>query len=324
MDRRRFLLTSLMGALAAPLGAKAQHVGKAWRIGYLGPSRPAAPFTEFRQALGRLGYVEGKNLILEQRYAEDRLERLPRLAAELVNLHVDVLVTIATPATLTAKAATATIPIVMLAGDPVGVGIVQSLNRPGGNITGVALNNVEVAAKRLQLLAEAVPKLSRVAVLANQMNPTFTALQAGQTRKVAERMGVAVQMVEVRGPGGLADAFVAMSREHAEAAIILPDPTFRVHRKRIAELALQHRLPSTADDRRFVEAGGLLSYAPDYDEINRRLAWFVDRVLKGAKPAELPVEDPTKFELVINLKTAKALGLTIPQSVLVRADEVIQ
>jgi putative tryptophan/tyrosine transport system substrate-binding protein len=259
-----------------------------------------------------------------QRYAEDRLERLPRLAAELVNLHVDVLVTIATPATLAAKAATATIPIVMSTGDPVGVGIVQSLNRPGGNITGVALNNVEVAAKRLQLLAEAVPKLSRVAVLANQMNPTFNALQVGQTRKAAERMGVAVQLVEVRGPGRLADAFVAMSREHAEAAIILPDPTFRVHGKRIAELALQHGLPSTADDRPFVEAGGLLAYAPDYDEFNRRIAWLVDRVLKGAKPAELPVEEPTKFELVINLKTAKALGLTIPQTLLLQANQVIE
>jgi putative ABC transport system substrate-binding protein len=308
----------------APLAAEAQQTGKVWRVGFLDPSRPAVPFTEFRQALGKLGYVEGKNLILEQRFAEDRLERLPRLAAELVNLHVDVLVTIATPATLAAKAATATIPIVMSAGDPVGAGIVQSLNRPGGNITGVALNNVEVAAKRLQLLAEAVPGLSRVAVLANQMNPTFTALQNGQTRKAAERIGVAVQLVEVRGPGGLAEAFVAMSREHADAAIILPDPTFRVHGKLIAELALKQRLPSTADDRRFVEAGGLLAYAPDYNEFNRRLAWFVDRVLKGAKPAELPVEEPTKFELVINLTTAKALGLTIPQTLLLRADQVIQ
>ena len=235
-----------------------------------------------------------------------------------------VLVTIATPATLAAKAATTTIPIVMVVGDPVAAGIVPSLSRPGGNITGLALDNLDVAEKRLQLLKEAVPRLARVAVLANQENPLFNTLQLAQTRSAAERLRVAVQPVEVRGPSDLARAFTAMTRGQAGAVIILPDPMLGFHRKRIAELAVKHRLPSTYDAKVFAEDGGLLAYGPLLDDFYRRAAVYVDRILKGAKPADLPVEQPTKFELAINLKTAKAIGLTIPSSLRQRADQVIE
>jgi ABC-type uncharacterized transport system substrate-binding protein len=324
MNRRTFLSGLTLGTLAAPLVAGAQQAGKAWRIGFLSTSQSAVFLPVFRQALGELGYAEGKNLILEQRYAEDQPERLPALAAELVNLRVAVLVTFATGATLAAKAATTTTPIVMVVGDPVVAGIVPSLGRPGGNITGLALDNVDLAEKRLQLLKEAVPRLARVAVLANQANPSFTALQLAPTRSAAERLGVAVQPVEVRGPSDLARAFTAMTRGHAGAVIILPDPMFGFHGKRIAELAVQHRLPSSYDAKVFAEDGGLLAYGPRLDDFYRRAAVYVDKILKGAKPGDLPVEQPTKFELVINLKTAKALDLTIPQTLLLQADQVIE
>ena len=319
------LVIGVVSALIAPPASMAQQGGTVFRIGYLDPTSQSALFLlVFREALGELGYVEGKNLVLEQRYAEDRPERLSALAAELVNLHVSVLVTFATPATLAAKAATTTIPILMVVGEPVGAGIVPSLSRPGGNITGLALNNVEVAGKRLQLLKEAAPKLTRVAVLANQANPSFTALHLAQTRSAADRLGITVQPVEVRGPSELGNAFTAMTRGHVEAVIILPDPMFGLHRKRIAELALQHRLPSTYDSKLFAEDGGLLGYAPVYADFYRRAATYVDKILKGAKPADLPIEQPTKFELVINLKTAKTLGLAIPLSLRQRADQVIK
>ena len=323
------LLIGVVSALTVVPASMAQQGGLVTRIGYLDPTRGSNQATllflqVFRQGLGELGYVEGKNLVLEQRYAEDRPERLSALAAELVNLHVSVLVTLATPATLAAKAATTTIPILMVVGEPVGAGIVPSLSRPGGNITGLALNNAEVAGKRLQLLKEAIPKLAHVAVLANQANRSFTALHLAKIRGAAERLGITVQPVEARGPGELVDAFSAMTRGHAEAVIILPDPMFTSHRKRIADLALQHGLALTHDSKLFVEVGGLLGYMPVYEEFYRRAATYVDRILKGAKPADLPIEQPTKFELVINLKTAKALGLTIPPSLLARADQVIE
>ena len=318
------LVIGVVSALTAPPAPMAQQASKVLRIGFLSTSQSTVFLPVFRQALGELGYVEGTNLVLEQRYAEDRPERLSALAAELVNLRVAVIVTFATPATLAAKAATTTTPIVMVVGEPVAAGIVPSLGRPGGNITGLALDNVEVAGKRLQLLKEAVPNLARVAVLANQANPSFTALQLAQTRSAAERLGVAVQPVEVRGPSDLARAFTAMTRGHAAAVIILPDPMFGFHGKRIAELALQHRLPSTYDAKVFAEDGGLLAYGPLLDHFYRRAAVYVDKILKGAKPADLPVEQPTKFELVINLKTAKAIGLTIPPSLRQRADQVIE
>jgi len=318
------LVSGVVSVLNAPPAPMAQQASKVLRIGLLSTSQSTVFLSVFRQALGELSYVEGKNLVLEQRYAEDRPERLSALAAELVDLRVAILVTIATPATLAAKAATTTIPIVMVVGEPVAAGIVPSLSRPGTNITGLALDNVDVAEKRLQLLKEAVPRLARVAVLANQENPSFTALQLAQTRSAGERLRVAVQLVEVRGPSDLAGAFTAMTRGHAGAVIILPDPMFGFHRKRIAELAVQHRLPSTYDAKVFAEDGGLLAYGPLLDDFYRRAAVYVDKILKGAKPADLPVEQPTKFELVINLKTAKAIGVTIPLSLRQRADQVIE
>jgi putative ABC transport system substrate-binding protein len=273
------LAIGLASALAAPPKPVAQQAGKVLRIGFLSTSQSTVFLPVFRQALGELGYTEGKNLILEQRYAEDRPERLSAFAAELVALRVAVLVTFATPATLAAKAATTTIPIVMVVGEPVAAGIVPSLSRPGGNITGLALDNVDLAEKRLQLLKEAVPRLARVAVPANQANPSFTALQLAQTRSAAERLSVAVQPVEVRGSSDFARAFTAMTRGHAGAVIILPDPMFGFHGKRIAELAIQHRLPSTYDAKVFAEDGGLLAYGALLDDFYRRAAVYVDKIL---------------------------------------------
>jgi putative ABC transport system substrate-binding protein len=318
---------AVVSALAAPPASMTQPGRTVFRIGYLDASTQSDQnrfLPVFRSALGELGYVEGKNLVFEQRYAEDRPERLSALAAELVNLRVSVLVTLGTPATLAAKAATTTIPILMVVGEPVGAGIVPSLSHPGGNITGLALNNAEVAGKRLQLLKEAIPKLARVAVLANQANPSFTALHLAQIRSVAEQLGITVQPVEVRRPSEFVGAFTAMTRGNAEAVIILPDPMFGFRRKRIAQLALQHRLPSTYDARSFAEDGGMLSYGPvPHEDFYRRAATYVDKLLKGAKPSDLPIEQPTKFELVINLKTAKALGLVIPLPIQQRADQLI-
>jgi putative ABC transport system substrate-binding protein len=326
-DRRAFLGTLAGGLLAAPLAAGAQQAGKVYRIGYLDPSSQSSHNTflpAFRKALRGLGYAEGKNLVLEQRYAKDRPERLSVLAAELVKLPVSILVTFATPATLAAKAATTTIPILIVVGEPVGAGIVPSLSHPGGNITGLALNNADVAPKRLQLLKETVPTLARVAVLANRASPLFTALHLAQMRSAAERLRIALQPVEVQGPSELVDAFRVMTRGHAEAVIILPDPALGFNRKRIATLAVQHRLPSIYDAKVFAEDGGLLGYGPVLEEFYPRAASYVDKILKGAKPGDLPIEQPTKFELVINLRTAKALGLTIPPSLLARADQVIE
>ena len=239
----------------------------------------------------------------------------PALAAELVNLRADVILTFATPATLAAIGGF---------GDPLGVGIVTSLNRPGANITGLTLNNVESARKRLQFLKEADPKLSRVAAPANQMNPSFTALHLGQSRGAAERLGLVVEPVEVRAPDGLADEFAAMKKIHADGVIVFPDAGFVVHRDRIAQLALQNHLPSAAEQSQLAAAGCLLSYGPDNADIYRNAARFVDKIVKGTKPGDLPVEQPTQFKLVVNLRTAKTLGLTPPASLLGRADKVIE
>jgi ABC-type uncharacterized transport system substrate-binding protein len=329
MARRTFLSCMAGALLATPLAAESVPARKARRIGYLSPSTAndleSGWLLEFQLALGRRGYAPGSDVVLVQRYADDRLARLASLATELVDLHVDVIVAFATPASLAAKAVTETIPIVMVAvGDPIAVGLVDSLSRPNGNLTGLALNNVESAGKRLELLKEAVPRLSGAAVLVNPNNASFTALQLARTRSVAAQIGVALFVAELAAPERLAETFALISRQGVQGVNVLPDATFITHRERIAQLALRHRLPTVAPATPFVGGGCLLTYGPDVADIYREAGRFVGKIFSGAKPADLPVEQPTKYELGINLKTAKALGLTIPQSLLMRADEVIE
>jgi len=313
--------------LAAPLAVEAQVPAKVFRIGFLATNTPAAtaPRLEaFRQGLRDLGYVEGRNIAIEYRWAEGRVERLPDFAVELVGLKVDVIVALSTPDALAAKKATRTIPIVFVtAGDPVGSGLVAGIARPGGNVTGLSLLAPEIVARQLQLLKEAVPKVSRVAVLSNPANP-YTALLVKETEAAARSLGVRVQLVGVRGADALDDAFSAIAKERPGALFVLFDPLLFGQRTRIAEFANKNRLPAMYAHREYAEAGGLMAYGSDLRDNFRRAATYVDKILRGAKPADLPVEQPTKFELVINLKTAKALGLTIPPSLLQRADEVIQ
>ena len=308
--------------------AEAQQPAKIPRIGLLMAASPATtvPFTDaFRQGLRDLGYVEGKNIALEFRWAKGRRDPLPGLAAELVRLKVDVLVSGGgSSATRALKQATNTIPIVMTAGsDPVAAGFVASLARPGGNITGLTLGGLELSGKRLELLKEAVPKLSRVAVLGNPDGATYGP-QMKEMEVAAQALGLQLQPVALRESSDLENVFSAITRGGAGALIGLNSPEFAFHRRRIAELAVKSRLPAVYVDSEFVNDGGLMSYAPDFANLYRRAATYVDKILKGRKPADLPVEQPTKFELVINLKTAKQIGLTIPQSVLYRADKVIK
>jgi putative ABC transport system substrate-binding protein len=277
-----------------------------------------------RDSLRELGMIEGKNLIFEGRYAENDLDRLPALAAELVSLKVDVIVGVATLAPLAAKRATSTIPIVMAAaGDPVGSGLVASLARPGGNITGTSLMAPDLAGKRLELLTELLPGISRVAVLWNAANP-YSALVFKETVGAARILGIELQSLEVRAPDDFDGALEAATGQHAAALITVEDPLTNSHRVKIAEFAAGKRLPTMAGLRIFADAGGLMSYGSNLDDIFRRSADYVGKILKGAKPSDLPVEQPTRFELVINLKSAKALGLTIPHSMLMLADEVIE
>ncbi len=328
MNRRSTLVVTLaLGLLLAPLAAAAQ-VGKEARIGFLWVNRPEDQQylrDAFRQGLHEHGWVEGKNITIEYRWAEGRVERLADLASELVRLKVDVIVAATASAIQAAKTTTKTIPIVMaVSGDPVGEGFVASLARPGGNITGLALfPGPEIVGKLLQLLKEVVPAASRVGVLANPAN-TVHAILVREVKGAADSLGVQLQVLEARGPNDLDGAFAAMTREGASALLVLGDARFLALRGRIADLAAKNRLPTMYGVREHVEAGGLMAYGASLPETVRRAATFVDKILKGAKPADLPVEQPTKFELVINLKTAKALGLTIPQSVLMRADEVIR
>jgi putative ABC transport system substrate-binding protein len=273
-----------------------------------------------------LGYVEGQNLVLEVREAEGQYERFPALAAELVRLPVDVLLVANTPAALAAKHATTTIPIVMVTlGDPVGSGLVASLARPGGNITGLTVMHPDLAGKQLEFLKDVLPTVSRVAVLWNPANPV-SALMVRAAEVAAQALGVQLHLVEARGPEAFDSAFAAMTRAHAGALLVLGEPVFVQHRRRLAELAATSRLPTmhNVQCRAFVEAGSLLCYGASLLDQWRRAATYVDKILKGAKPADLPVEQPMKFELVINLKTAKALGITMPPSLLFQADEVIQ
>ena len=308
-----------------PLAAQAQQpTTKTALIGYLSfRSGPSFLDEAFRQGLRELGYVEGQNISIEYRWADWKPDRIPALAEEMVRLKVDVIVsTPGGPTALAVKKSVRTIPIVFTSGDPVGAGLVASLDRPGGNLTGVSILTTELNAKRLELLKQAIPGVTRVAVLVNPLLATKATLK--DVEGAARALRVKLQVLEVRDPQELDDAFSAMKRERADALLVLSDPMFFAQRERIIGLAAKHRLPGMFEWREFAEAGGLLSYGTNVAEMYRRLATYVDKILKGAKPADLPVEQPTKFELVINLKTAKALGLKIPQSFFLRADHVIQ
>jgi ABC-type uncharacterized transport system substrate-binding protein len=311
----------------ASLAADGQEPGKVPRIGFLVVSTRSFVSTRietFRQGLRELGYVEGKNVLIEYRYAEGKLDLLPALASELVQLKVDVIVTASAPGVRAAKNATSTIPIVFAAiGDPVGGGFVASLARPGGNVTGLSILATELSGKRLELLREAFPKVTRVVIL---WNPTssYNSLSFGEMPAVAKALGVQHQSMEVRGANDFENGFQRAKKEGAQALVTMPDPVINANLQPVLEFAAKNRLPAMYAGSEFVEAGGLMSYAPNYTDQFRRAAVFVNKILKGAKPADLPVEQPTKVELVINMKTAKALGLTIPQSVLGRADRVIE
>ncbi len=318
------LVTLALGIVVGPLAADAQQPTKVFRIGYLSPTGPGPLLDAFRQALRELGWIEGQNIIIEERYAKGRAEPLPDLAANLVRLKVDVIFATSTVAVLAAKKATATIPIVMRSTvDPVEAGFVASLARPGGNITGLVNFEPELHGKQLELLKEAVPTVTQVAVLRNPVSKA-AASHLKETRAAARALGQQLQVLDVRGPEEFESAFSAMIKERSGALSVLVDPLFWSHLQRIADLATKSRLPAVYQRREFAEAGGLMSYGANLRDAFRRAATYVDKVLKGAKAADLPVEQATKFELVINLKTAKALGITIPQSVLIRADEVIQ
>jgi putative ABC transport system substrate-binding protein len=325
MDRRAWL-TGALGLLAAPRASGAQAPGRVFRIGLLAGSTPTSPeaahiWAAFFREMRNLGYVEGQNVVFEGRYYGDRIEQLPAFAAELVRLQVDVIVAAATPAPETARRATATIPIVVANHtDPVGSGLAQSLARPGGNVTGLSLVALELRLKQLQLLKEILPALSRVAFL---RHPTIP-LDWRELERAARSLMIRVQVVDARGPHEFEGAFAAAARERAGALIVLGGSTFFANRWRLAELAARSRLPAVYLLREHVEAGGLMAYGVDLRDNFRRAADYVDRILKGARPGDLPIERPTKFELAINLKAAKALGLTIPPSVLARADHLVE
>ena len=327
--KRRELIFLLGGAAVAwPLSTRAQQTGKVHRIGYLGISSPSLEphYVEaFRKKLRELGHIEGENITIEYRWAEGHDDRLPNLAAELVRLQPEVIVTTGTPGTLAAKQATKTIPIVFASsGDPVRSGLIASFARPGGNATGFTILGSELEGKRLQLLKEAVPAVSRIAVLWNPANPAIKSFFE-QTQVAAKALGVTLQpVVEVRLDADFERAFATISEARPDALIVLPDRSLLAHRTQIIEYAAANRLPGMYPFREYIDAGGLMSYATSSIDLFRGAAVYVDKILKGIKPTDLPVQEPTKFELVINLKTAKALGLTVPQALLARADEVIE
>jgi len=329
VDRRAFVGRLALGILVVPLGAEAQQAVKVYRIGVLlAGSRgenTSYIMDAFRQALRGLGYVEGRNITIEYRFVEGRLDRAFDLASELARLPVDVIVAPGTVVAQAARKATTTIPIVLVtAGNPVGDGLIKSFARPGGNATGLTMAvGQEIGGKLLQLLKEAVPTVSRVAVLWNPLTaPNAAALK--ETERAARALGVTLQPVSARRPDQIDGAFAAMSRARADGLIVLADPVLLSARVRIADLATKDHLPTICELREHTEAGVLMSYGPNLPDLFRRAATYVDRILKGANPADLPVERPSKFELVVNLKTAKTLGLTIPPSLLLRADQVIE
>ena len=326
VPRKTILCLTLSALLVAvSFTAEAQQPAKVYRIGYLSStssesqkSRRAA----FQQGLRDLGYVEGKNTIIEYRYAEQKYERLPELMGELVRLNVDVLVAAGAPAAHAAKSATKTIPIVMQSGDPVGTGLVASLARPGGNITGLSDFTVDVVTKRLELLKDVVPCVSRVAILWNPTNPT-NPLTLEEAQIVAPALGVTLLPLEVKEADDIDRAFTVIRKERPGALIVFGG-VLTTQTRRIVELAVKSRLPAIHSVSEAVDVGGLMSYGTNFEDLFRRVATYVDKILKGAKPADLPVEQPTKFELIVNLKTAKQIGVTISQSVLARADRVIK
>jgi putative tryptophan/tyrosine transport system substrate-binding protein len=325
--KRREFITLLGGAAAWPLAAHAQQAGKVYRIGFLGNSTAALEANlvgPFREGLRDLGYVEGQNILIEYRWAEGEYERFPAITAELITLKVDVIVTAGTPASLAVKKAATSIPLVMVAvGDPVATGLVASLGRPGGNITGLTSIASEMEGKRLELLREVVPNISHIAVLWNAASP-IQIIEEREVRAAAQISGMKMLSLGVRTVEEIEDALTTIVRERPGGLLVLADRLFLHHRTRIMDFAVQRRLPGVHAYRELVEAGGLMSYGPSYADMHRRAASYVDRILKGSKPADLPVQAPVKFELVINLKAAKALGLEIPPTLLARADEVIE
>ena len=326
IDRRRFLLTPLAGVLTAPLAAQAQQTARRHRIGILVAATEAftTPYIEiFRQELRNLGYAEGRNLVMEYRYADGNYDRLPALAADLVRVKVDIVVTEGTPPTRAAKQATTTIPIVMtVTGDPVAAGLVTNLARPGANLTGASFFFPELAAKRLQLLKEASPALGHVTVVWNPGNAVHGPV-VRRLETAAKPLGIDIDHVKMRDPAELGDALLAIARRQ-DGLLVLEDATINVCSAQIADTAVKHRRPAIFGLTTFAEAGGLMAYGPNRPELWRRAAGFVDKILRGAKPGELPVEQSIRFDLVINVKTAKALGLTIPPSLLARADQIIE
>ena len=325
LDRRAFIALAGGGVLAIPLTVGAQPAGKVYRVALLVHGGPAVSglVQVFRNSLRDFGYVEGRNLQLEVRLVE-RHEALPDAAAELVRLGMDVIAAGTTLPGLAAKRATSTIPIVLIASaDPVHAGLVTGLARPGGNVTGNAALTPELSGKQLELLREAMPRLSRVSVLWNSANPANTPVMR-ETVIVSTRLGMKLDLVDLRAPDQIEDALATVVRHRADALLVMPESAFFAHAARINEVAIKHRFPTIALIREFTQRGSLMSYGPSIPDLVKRSAAFIDKILKGANPADLPIEQPTKFELVINMKTAKALGLTIPEPLLVRADELIQ
>ena len=328
--RREFLVGDVAGLflLATPLASLAQQQSKVWRIGFLGIG-PASAYTEYvdalKEELRHLGYAEGKHIALEYRWAEYKYERLPELATELVRLQVDVIVTHGTPATHAARNATAAIPIVMVSvAEPVDSGLVASLARPGGNVTGLSNLAAGVISKHVELLTQIAPGNIVLAVLQNAANPRGMAPQLKEAGAAARSLGLRLQLFEVRAPNDFDAAFVRIAAARTAGVVVLADPLFLDHRHRIAELASKNRVPTVFSRNENVDAGGLMSYGASLIGQFRHAAVYLDKVFKGARPGDLPVEQPTRFELVVNLKTAKVLGITIPQSILVRADRVIE
>ncbi len=323
LRKARVSILFVVVLLAVAVIAEAQQPTKIPRIGFL-TSGAGAASTPIQQRLEELGYVQGKNIVFEYRSAESKLDQLPGLAAELVRLNVNLIVAVATPAAHAAKHATTSIPIVMVdVGDPVATGLVADLARPGGNITGLATLSPELSGKRIELLKEAVPSASGIAIFSNPTSLT-NPLQLKQIKSAAQALAVEIQPLELSKSEDFEPAFAAMVRQRTNAFMVLPDPIFNAQRSRIVALAAKHKLPGIYDRRAYTDVGGLMTYGPNFPDLLRRAATYVDKILKGAKPADLPVEQPTKFELVINLKTAKQIGLTIPPNVLARADRVIK